>query len=279
MTTRCDLKTTEGLNLHCALGGAGRDVVLIHGSLSVLEDMLLGPFDLLAETCRVVAFDRPGHGRSERRRLDGSIWRQAEILHAGAIQLGLRRPVLVGHSFGAAVALAYALTYPDAVSGLVLLAPIAMPELRAEHLLFGPRATPVIGDILAQTAGPPLDAALGPLLVKAMFAPQEIPPRFLEGFPFELVMRPKQMQANGEDAVQALNGLALAAFSYPRLASPARVLGGDADWVVNHELHGKALARLAPDASFTSLPGLGHMLHHFDPEAVAAAVRELSCLP
>ncbi len=98
--------------------GVGDPVLLIHGAMTNLDDMLTGPFDDLAAEHRVIAVDRPGHGESTRRRLaDASPWRQAEIIHDAAAELGVERPIVVGHSFGGAVALAYAMRFPRETAG------------------------------------------------------------------------------------------------------------------------------------------------------------------
>ncbi len=278
---RLDLRLANGCNLHAAQGGSGPDVVLVHGALSVIEDMLLGPYDALAERYRVTAFDRPGHGRSGRRRLEASIWKQAEALHEGAGRLGLARPVVVGHSFGGSVALAWALRHPEAIAGLVLLAPLAFPEPRLEHLLFGPRAIPVMGDLIAVTSGPALDALAAPALARAMFHPQPIPERMRTEFPLQLVMEPCHMQAEGEDLLEAISGLAAAAMLYPSCPLPARILAGSRDCVVNPSLHSRGLAALLPRGAFSRIEELGHMLHHFaQPQIVEAvsAVREAAAI-
>ncbi len=269
---RLDLSLANGCNLHAAQGGSGADVVLVHGAVTVLEDMLLGPYDALAERFRVTAFDRPGHGRSGRRRLDASIWGQAAALQEGAERLGLKRPVVIGHSFGGSVALAWALRHPEAISGLVLLAPVSFPELRLEQILFGPRAIPLAGDVLARTGGRAFDALAAPALARAMFSPQPIPERMRNEFPLQLVTEPRHMQAEGEDAVQAVAGLAAAAMLYPSCRLPVRILAGSSDRVVNPSLHGRALAALLPRGGFSSLEGLGHMLHHFAQAEIVEAV-------
>lgn len=270
---RHDLPLSNGCNLHAARGGAGADVLLVHGSLAVLEDMLIGPYDALATQFRMTAVDRPGHGRSGRRRLQGSIWRQADALNEASRRLGLERPVVVGHSFGGAVALAWALRHPESISGLVLLAPIAFPEPRLEHLLFGPRAVPLAGDLIARTTAPLFDALVAPALARVMFWPQEVPERMRAEFPLQLVLEPRHMQAEGEDALEAVTGLARAAMLYPTCRLPVRILAGSQDRVVNPSLHARGLARLLPRGEYSQIEGLGHMLHHFAQAEIVDAVR------
>lgn len=265
----------EGRTLAYAEAGSGPPVILIHGALTMLDDMVLGPFDLLAETHRVIAFDRPGHGGSKRRRLlDGTPWRQATLIHNAAISLGVERAVIVGHSYGGAVATAYGLMFPEDTAGIVAMAPIAVPEPRLEHFLFGPRATLGVGGALAAMGRETVDRALLPTLWRAMFLPQPMPERFRREFPFQLAGRPETTLATGEDAMGVASLMANVA-SYPRLKPPLRVLGGDSDLVVNNTLHGITLSRLAPHGRFTSLRVMGHQLHHFAGDAVAAAVEEV----
>lgn len=99
-----------GVGLAHAQVGRGKDVVLIHGAMTCLDDMALALFSSLQDEFRVTAFDRPGHGRNPATTLTGTPWRQAEAIHHAAQALALNRPVVVGHSFGRAVALAYALS-------------------------------------------------------------------------------------------------------------------------------------------------------------------------
>lgn len=255
-------------------GGAGPPVLLIHGALTNLDDMLAGPFEILAREHRVIAFDRPGHGESTRTRMaDASPWRQAEILHQAALALGVRRPVVVGHSFGGAVALAYAMQFPDETAGVVALAPIVWPEPRLEMALFGPRAHPGAGDLLAQGASVTSDKIVLPLLWRAMFLPQAMPARFEQQFSFELAGGPDTSTATGEDSLAILTALWRSVLAYPTCRAPVLILGGDSDLVVNNMLHGAALAEMLPGGHFHSLPGLGHMLHHFAQDRVADAVR------
>src|SRR5436305_12315153 len=122
---------------------------------------------------------------------------QAESINA-ANQVGLDRPVLVGHSDGAAVAIAYAMKHPQEIAGVVAISPIAFPEPRLEQFLFGPRGLPFVGEALAATFGPLQDGLTLPLLWEAMFWPQRMPQNYRDRFPFDRVRPQRRIQAEGE---------------------------------------------------------------------------------
>lgn len=252
--------------------GTGPDLVAIHGTLMCLEDVWLGPVPALAEHFRVVAVDRPGHGFSRRPRgAAADIWDQAASIREAVQRLGLRRPVILGHSFGGAVALAYGMLHPEEIAGVVALAPICFPEPRLEQVLFGPRALPFGGDALSALLAASSDRMLLPLLWNAMFFPEAMPPRFARDFPFDLAGRPGQITAEGEDAGWLWPALTRSVLGYPSLHRPVRILGGSADLVVNTTLHGQRAAGMIPGARFERLPDAGHMLHHFQAAAVVRA--------
>src|SRR5438132_3030187 len=119
----------QGVRLHVAVLGLARDapgadpaVVLIHGASGNLEDMRLALGERLASSHRVILIDRPGHGWSSRPESDeyASPARQAELVASALQQLGVRCAILIGHSWGGAVATAYALACPERTAGLVL---------------------------------------------------------------------------------------------------------------------------------------------------------------
>jgi pimeloyl-ACP methyl ester carboxylesterase len=94
-------------------------VLLLHGLASSRHI-----WDLVAPTLalhrRVVAIDQRGHGESDKPDSGYAIEQIIADDRALVDSLGLTQPVVVGHSWGGAVALAYAATHPEAVSGLVL---------------------------------------------------------------------------------------------------------------------------------------------------------------
>ena len=267
----------QGRSLAYAEAGEGPALVLIHGTLMALEDMWLALMPILSRRFRVIAVDRPGHGLSRRRRsVDASPWRQAETIHDAMRAIGVARPLMVGHSFGGTVALCHGLRFPDETAGILALAPLCFPEIRLEQMLFGPRFTPGLGEVLAPLLAGTADPALLPLLWRAIFLPQIMPQGFAERFPFALASGPERMIAEGEDAVSVWPALTRAAMAYGTCTVPVRILGGTADLVVNNALHGGLAARMMPGAGFDWVPGAGHMLHHFHQDIVSATVERLA---
>ncbi|WP_367137464.1 alpha/beta fold hydrolase [Saccharothrix sp. HUAS TT1] len=97
--------------------GRGEPLVLCHGGPG-LWDVFDGLAELLANRVRVIRWDQRGGGRSER---EGpyTLARTLADLDAVRVHFGLTRMAVLGHSWGAAVALHYALDYPNRVSSLV----------------------------------------------------------------------------------------------------------------------------------------------------------------
>src|SRR5271163_951893 len=117
-----------GARLHVVERGEGPSILLVHGLAGQMGDFTYGVVDLLATQYRVAAVDRPGSGYSARApRASASLYAQAEALAALIDVLELGRPLVVGHSFGGAVALALAQRHPERVAGLALVAPFTHP--------------------------------------------------------------------------------------------------------------------------------------------------------
>ena len=120
-----------------------------------------GLMEMAAEKHRVIAFDRPGFGHSARP--SGTIWTpaaQAELIHGALEQIGITRAKVLGHSWGASVAVALALEYPETVAGSILESGYYYPTPRADVLLLSGPATPVVGDPLSHTVSPILGRLL-----------------------------------------------------------------------------------------------------------------------
>ncbi|MDR4306780.1 alpha/beta hydrolase [Chelatococcus sambhunathii] len=272
---RPTIRLPSGERLACFEAGSGSDVLVIHGAALTSHDMRASLLEPLAERFHAVAIDRPGHGRSTRPPLGGSLRRMAGIVAEGIVGLGLSRPIVIGHSIGGALAMEIALDHPELVSGVVAISPIVFPEPRLEQAIFGPRALLRLAGLKPRMPFE-LDGAALPLLWRSIFLPQSPTVRFETEMAFGEVRTDEGMAAVGEDALALGFDLARNAARYWTCRTPVEVLVGDADIVVNPRLHGETLAALLPDARLTRAPGLGHMLHHFAPDAVVERVERLA---
>lgn len=268
----------DGVRLHYLEQGVGPSVVLLHGNVVTAEDYALsGVLERVAERHRVISLDRPGFGYSDRPR--GKAWtpaEQADLLADAFSRLGLDRPVVVGHSLAALVALGLALRHPTAPRGLVLLSGYYKPTLRLDVPLSAAPAIPVLGDLLRHTVSPLLGTALLPLFVKAMFSPLPVPDRFRREFPQAFPVRPGQIRAEAQDAAAMVPAAMAMQAHYRDLHLPVTIMAGTHDRVVDLEAHAMWLHEALPNSDLKVFPGVGHMLHYAAPEQVAAAIEEVS---
>jgi pimeloyl-ACP methyl ester carboxylesterase len=197
---------------------------------------------------------------------------QADILREAAARLGVKRPIVVGHSYGGAVALAWGLRDPGGTGALVILGGATMPwpgGLGAWYQMtssrFG-RATVV-----------PLVSAFAPMsrteeAIESIFAPDPVPPGYAAHVGAGLTLRRDTLAMNARQVNGLRPHIVEMAVAYPRLDLPVEVVHGTEDSIVPAEIHAVPLSQVLPEAELTLLPGVGHMPHHADPEAVVAAI-------
>lgn len=99
--------------------GKGRAVVLLHGFLGAKEIWQQTILNL-SKSYRVIAIDLPGHGDSPCIGYAHSMELMAQSVKAVLDSLRLKKYVIIGHSMGGYVALAFADLFPDPIKGLCL---------------------------------------------------------------------------------------------------------------------------------------------------------------
>jgi pimeloyl-ACP methyl ester carboxylesterase len=239
----------------------------------MIQDMeVSGILPRAADRYRVIAFDRPGFGYSERPR--STIWTpsaQAELLQKALAMLGVERPIVVGHSWGSLVALALALDYPADIAAIVLLSGYYFPTPRADAVLSSPPAIPIIGDVMRYSVSPFLGRAMTPAVVKTLFGPSSVPKRF-EAFPVEMALRPSQIRATAADTALMIPAAAFLSQRYGELALPVVIVAGDGDKIADFQHQSVRLHDVLPESILVCVPNAGHMIHYTDPDLVLAAI-------
>lgn len=235
-------------------GGQGRGVpiVFVHGNGGNAEQWRAQLDHFRAHGHRALAIDLPGFGRSAPAPSgDYSLTAMAEAVDRATAKLGLKRFVLVGHSYSGAVVAQYAATHPEKVAGVVFVdaAAVVVPlnaqqqeqvtaALRANRMqvvraMFAPMLKPsseaVRDAVFASVDRSSNDAFIGALLSLTQWKPQEL--------------------------VNAYRG--------PRLAIVASDLETPASF-----------QKQFPDVTSIRVAGVGHWIMLDNPDAVNSAIRD-----
>ncbi|UWU73497.1 alpha/beta hydrolase [Bradyrhizobium huanghuaihaiense] len=252
-------------------------VVLLHGNGSMIQDFIIsGMVDLLARSNRVVCFDRPGFGYSQRPRL--RVWSaaaQAALLVKALEQLGIGDPVVLGHSWGALVAIALGVRKDYPIRGLVLASGYYFPTGRLDVWLMSGPAIPVLGDLVSYTVAPIISWAVLPGALRKIFAPRSVPLAFKDGFPASLVLRPTQLRAAAEESALLISTAAQFQAHYSTLGHQVRIFHGVEDQVIEFK-QARDLHKALPRSDLHLVPNAGHMVTHADPAAIVEAVNSIA---
>src|SRR3982751_4769404 len=269
----------DGVRLHYIERGTGEPLVLIHGNGTLIQDFTVnGLVDRLSERYRIIVFDRPGYGYSDRPR---GLWTpraHATLFEHALAQLGVEQAVVLGHSWGTMVAVSLALQAPTLVRSLVLLSGYYFPTARLDVVLSSPNAIPGIGDALRHTISPPLARLMLPAGIRGMFAPAPVPDPFERLFPKELMLRPLHLRASAEDAAMMTPAVMELEQHYRELKLPVVILTGGDDQIADVDRQSRRLHQEIPQSELAVLPGLGHMVHHLAPDVVIKAIDRAAAL-
>ena len=261
----------DGVRLHYIVRGdaTAPPLVMLHGNGALIQDFTIsGLVDAAAEKFRVICFDRPGFGHSTRPR--GRIWtptHQADLVLAALTKLGVTRPLILGHSWGALVALAMSLRGTEKVRGLVLVSGYYFPTWRPEVLVASAAGIPIFGDILRYTISPLISWLILPSLFRKIFSPNPVPEVVQGEYPTSLLIRPSQLRAASEEAGFMVPAAAMLAQSYSVIDCPVAILAGRDDTIVESE-QAIRLQQQLRHATVERIPQSGHMLHYFEGDQI-----------
>jgi len=253
----------RGVRLHYVDVGKGPTIVLLHGASASLRDFSASIMDDLAINHRVIAFDRPGYGYSERPK-DG--WpdpgRQANLFHEALQIIGAEKPFIVGHSWAGSIVLAYILNHPEDVQGGVLLAGTANPWKSGVSWSVHAAGIPVVGEFFSATIVFPLGQFLLDSIISGVFHPDTPTPDYKTKTGAMLALRPGAFQASAEDVRMLSEYLESQSTRYDEIKSPLLLVTGENDTIVPARNHADLLVKRLPKAKIVELRGAGHALHH-----------------
>lgn len=258
--------------LHYVDSGSGRAVVMIHGNAGDLTDFDFGAQALLVSNYRVLAFDLPGHGLSKMPGdAKGTIQEQAVTLHQALIALRISNAILVGHSWGGAIALAYALLYPHETSALVLLAPAAYADHRHDAPLGFLLRVPLLSDVCLAVFKPIWGRKLLKSGLKEAFSPDPVPDEYLNSVAAVWLDR-KHLKAFIKHDAMADSSLRKLSPGYSKIRVRVIIVTGDSDLAVSAQQNAFHLHHAIASSELVVIPHAGHQIPAMHPEAVRQAV-------
>lgn len=265
----------DGARLHYVERGDGRPLVLLHGNGSMIQDFdSSGLIDLAAKNYRVIVFDRPGFGHSSRPR--NVIWTpeaQADLIRKALDRLSVQQAIVLGHSWGASVALALTIRHPSFVEALVLASGYYFPTTRADVAASSVSAMPVMGDAISHTISPILSRVLWPAMLRKMFGPRPVPDKF-DGFPKEMAVRPSQMRASAAESALMIPAAFESSKTYDQVNIPTIIIAGDEDRLIDINKQSVRLHGEIKRSKLHRIAGAGHMIQHSATAQLMAAIDE-----
>ena len=128
---------------------------------------------------------------------------------------------------------------------------------------------------MAHTISPLSGALIGPIGIKASFAPAPVSEK-IAALPLSLALRPSQIRATAADTAMMIPGAIALSRRYGELVAPITIMAGEGDLIAHVDKHAKRLNAEISHSILRIVPGQGHLYHYAVPEQVAAAIDEMA---
>jgi pimeloyl-ACP methyl ester carboxylesterase len=260
-----------GIPLRVLQNGQGRDVLLIHGSPGSIEDWT-PLMRALSRSFRVTAYDRPGHGWSG----DNGAYSpgdNAQVALALMERLNLRDVIVVGHSYGGAIALALALYAPPRASAYVILDTAAYAPLRKVGALQHVLGWPVLGVGTASVIG----TFVAPIVIRKALEDafgRRAPSEDFVALRTRIWSTPKVLHATALETLSAQTALPAQSRRYAEIRQPVAIVG-QADDAQRRATAQRLHANIA-GSTLMLLSGTGHYVQFEKTRDVADAIRQIA---
>lgn len=254
-------------------------LVFIHGASGNLRDQEAAFLAPLRGRAEMLFVDRPGHGYSERGgpendTPDGQAAAIAKLMDA----YGIKRAIIVSHSFGGAIAASFAVFHPEKTAGLVFLSPATHPWPGGVDWYYSLAPKPVVGWLFTRLVSLPAGMFLMDGATKSVFSPNHRRDRYVEEGAPALVLRPATFRANATDVFNLHDYVTRIAPRYKEIKTPTVIITGDSDPVVLEEIHSQGLARDIFGSELVMVHGLGHKPDYVVTDLCIAAIEKVAGL-
>lgn len=255
-------------------------LVFLHGASGNLLDQVGAFLEPLSGRAEMLFVDRPGHGYSERGGPENDLPSgQADAIAALMEKHGIEKAIIVGHSFGGAIAAAFGVRHPDKTAGLLFLAPATHPWPGGIDWYYHAATAPIVGWIFNHAFVVPLGLLKLERGTINVFHPNQRPVDYVAKTGPSLVLRPDTFHHNASDLARLLSYLKVQSPSYARITAPTVIITGDSDAIVWEHLHSQGLARDIPGSELVKIRGVGHKPDYLATDVAIAALEKIAGQP
>ena len=264
----------NGLRVHGYVEGDGsQDIVFIHGAFVNLRDWVFATRPLSKLDSRLIYIDRPGFGYSDRDERKWDAERQADLARSYVKNIHGKNLILVGHSWGASVAMAWAAKFPEDVKGVVSIAGLNMPFSGVSKLANDIGLLRVAYELYFTSVAKRADSGSIEKFAGRIFQPQDIPTGYLDYVGSDLSRRRSTIKANKSDLLISSQALKQNFKFYRRIEMPVEIIHGKEDFLLPFKSQAVSFNEVIPNSRLHVLPNLGHMAHHFAFKELSNSIR------
>lgn len=260
-------KTINNLKIHYTDIGSGQPVVLLHSQPANERQFDLLK-DKLRQNYRVISIDRPGMGYSEGPKINSSerLVIQAKVVSKLIREITDMKPIVIGHSYGGALALSLALHDQENLKKLVLVNTASHPwESDNIWLPFKIITNPFIGKIFSNTYAMIYGKSVIDKSADDNFPNNTPTPGFANRVGAELTLRPKTLESYALDAINLRSSLSEQYQNYKNLSLPVTILAGIGDRVTPNKIHSFQLHKDIKHSKLVEVKSVEHSIPELNP--------------
>ncbi|KAG1702847.1 AB hydrolase superfamily protein YvaM [Nymphon striatum] len=238
-------------------------VIFIHGAGGNLNDPMPIYKKALSNKFRAIFLDRPGQGYSESFEDSNDVPTQTSSIAKLMDELAINKAIIVGHSFGGALASTFGVLYPEKTAGLILLAPVTHPWETGVDWHYDLGNTPVIGWLFSRTLAPVAGHFIYPNAIKRLFLPNPMPIDYKETSATKLALLPENFHSNAKDIA--------------RVHKHVEVFQNRYNDIVSLEIHSiNGLSKDIKNSKLFVLDGVGHKPDYVAADQIVKSIQEIA---
>lgn len=252
-------------------------VIFIHGAGGNLNDPMPIYQKALNNKFRAIFLDRPGQGYSETFENSNDVPTQTSSIAKLMDELSISKAIIVGHSFGGALASTFGVLYPEKTAGLVLLAPVTHPWKTGVDWHYDLGNTPIIGWLFSRTLAPVAGHFIYPNAIKRLFLPNSMPTDYKETSATKLALLPQNFHSNAKDIARVHKHVEVFQNRYSEITAPTHIFHGDKDDIVSLEIHSiNGLSKDIKNSKLFVLEGVGHKPDYVAVDQIVNSIQEIA---